>query len=795
MSTDLGRDIKPYSDSLFREMCKRAYLCYRWHFRPDIKELMRRALRDESLPELYGLGYFLEAIEDDGRSQLEHRVSSIIGLFQGKEVLDYGCREGTLSNAIARVGSRVRCYDVDMSRFRMIEHENGVSVIAREELDSRIQAGQSFGVVFCCRVLCTVDDRDVDPILSDLRALVAGDGRVVIGVCNPFNLEATWALTHKKSAQGKYNGSFTYGKTIKSTGRTRLEHHRSINWYERRFLQAGLEVEHIDESPGLDVERLSPGSEVLFFTLKPVRRPSPTEVSLLVKASSMEWRTIDVQVRHIVGQLEGPERFLEKVVVTDRWAGPFARQYDASDQEAFFKKLGDLIEEGIIDRVLVLDGDQSPGINRRWFGLDSQASRSANGQPVHIALHGFEECRGEYILQLDSDCLIARRSRSDGYLERMVGLLKADEKVVTVSMPVPYDEVREFTAEGERGRWRTEVRCCLLARDRLLATLPLGNSVRDEALALPWHRALDGRMAELDLRSYRGGDPSTSFIHVPNDRKRNANEWFSIMEAIEGGRIPQCQLNQVDLVGDMSLWLPTREEELIFLLRGRNVPIPLLRRCLESLEHQSVKDWGLLIIDAGSDNGTAEFVKKVVSLRFPGRVTLLQNLQPLTPIENIDTAIRRLCSNPDSVIAMVDSDDALIGTDAASIIMEAYAGGADLTVGTMLRTDKHRRYPVDFVNPRASRGGNVWQHLRTFKKSLYDQVPADYLKLDGEWVRHTEDWAFMVPMVELSIKPVHINKPIYFYQPSADKAERSVADRERIIAGILEKASLREVGT
>ncbi|HEX2988223.1 MAG TPA: glycosyltransferase family A protein, partial [Chloroflexota bacterium] len=222
---------------------------------------------------------------------------------------------------------------------------------------------------------------------------------------------------------------------------------------------------------------------------------------------------------------------------------------------------------------------------------------------------------------------------------------------------------------------------------------------------------------------------------------------------------------------------------------------PLLRRCLESLEHQSVTDWGLLVIDAGSDNGTTEFVEKVVSPRFPGRVTLLQNLQPLTPIENIDTAIRRLCSNPESVIAMVDSDDALIGTDAASIVMGVYAGGADLTVGTMLRTDKHRRYPVDFVNPRASRGGNVWQHLRTFKKSLYDRVPSDYLKLDGEWVRHTEDWAFMVPMVELSIKPVHISKSIYFYQPSPDKAERSVADRERIIAGILEKASLREAGT
>ena len=637
-------------------------------------------------------------------------------------------------------------------------------------------------------------DEEIDLILNDIRSLISEDGRVIIAICNPFDLEATRTKTHEKGARSGYNDIFTYEKRIRSTGRVRLEHHRPIDWYEKRFLDAGLDIESIDESSGIDIERLSPGSELLFFTLRPIPMPSLPKVSLLIKASPMEWRTIDAQVRHIISQLEGPERFLEKIVVTDRWAGPFSRQYDSPDYEVLINKLDELVKKGVIDRVLVPDESRSSGLNKRWFGIDSSANRSANGQPVHLFLHGLEQCQGDYVLQLDSDCLLLRRSRSDDYLGRMTGVMERDENAITVSMPIPYDSVKGFTKECGEGKWRTEVRCCLLSKPRLLALLPLDNRVQNGLLALPWHRSLDKRIAELELHSYRGGDPSTSFVHVPNDRKKDITEWFNIMQRVEEGKVPQIQLNQVDLVGDMSTWLPSRKEGLILLLRGRNVPIPLVRRCLESIERQSIQDWGLLMIDAGSGNSTADFLKKVVRPRYQDRVTLLQNLVPLTPMENIDIAIKRLCKNLDSIIVMVDLDDALIGSDALGTVLEAYEGGADLTVGSMLRTDKHKEYPVDLVNPRASRGGNVWQHLRTFKNGLYTKVPVDDFHLDGHWVPHAEDWAFMVPMVEMSKRPVYINRQIYFYEPSPEKACRSVAERERIIAIILAKNSLKGVG-
>jgi hypothetical protein len=89
-----------------------------------------------------------------------------------------------------------------------------------------------------------------------------------------------------------------------------------------------------------------------------------------------------------------------------------------------------------------------------------------------------------------------------------------------------------------------------------------------------------------------------------------------------------------------------------------------------------------------------------------------------------------------------------------------------------------------------NRGGNVWQHLRTYRKYIYDSVPKGYFKVDGDWVKHSEDWAFMIPIVELANNPVEIKQRIYFYEPSENKLERAVQDREMLIAKIMAKPSL-----
>ena len=104
----------------------------------------------------------------------------------------------------------------------------------------------------------------------------------------------------------------------------------------------------------------------------------------------------------------------------------------------------------------------------------------------------------------------------------------------------------------------------------------------------------------------------------------------------------------------------------------------------------------------------------------------------------------------------------------------------------MLRLDKEADYAVDFEEPR-SWDSNVWQHLRTFKKHLFDAIVLEDLKLDGEWIDLANDWAFMVPMVEMADSPRHIPEPLYIYEPAEAKRKEDRRRRDSVIARILAK--------
>ena len=159
---------------------------------------------------------------------------------------------------------------------------------------------------------------------------------------------------------------------------------------------------------------------------------------------------------------------------------------------------------------------------------------------------------------------------------------------------------------------------------------------------------------------------------------------------------------------------------------------------------------------------------------------------------NTWNAITNFCANPETVIITLDADDALIGTGVLARIRAEYEDGADVTVGSMLRLDKEARYVVNFHRPRWW-DSNVWQHLRTFRKRLFDAIDADDLKMDGEWMDLAADWAYMVPMVEMAASPRYIPEPLYLYRPAAPKDEDSRRQRDAVIARILRRQAYRKL--
>ena len=807
---DYGSDILLREDGdagdEFRVMCQRAWLSFRFAMHDDLKAVMRRALRDPEVPHLDGFERFFQAV----RSALGERAFGeppsrgdfVLDLIQSGtgRVLDYGCGNGKQADALARRGFDVVGYDIDEARARRWQALSpperslaGGSLHFVTQLEEAL-AGAPYDVVLCRRVICTIEDRQLHDALAHLRRAVKDDGQVIVICCNPlFTFGGETAEAKRLLPAGaRYEATFAFRKRMRG-GRLRMDVHRPERALRRAFARAGFAVARRVEDATVDWERFEPASDHVAFELRPLPALAG-DVTLLIKACAMDAETLDAQARHLVSQLETPRAFAERVLVLDCRKRGFTRPHALGDAEALRQAAQRLRETGWLDRVVEGPeaGPAAAAVNRRWFGVSSPHTHSGSGAQIASTLAGFEACATPYVLQVDVDAMVGRTDRTHDYLAEMIAVLHGDPKAITVAFNISYEHGREYSAQDASGRpWRTEVRACLFQRQRLLASRPWPNHATDEGLALSWHRSLDAAIAEGAGRSYRGGSRRTFYVHPPNRRKANRDEWFAVMDRLEQGVSPTIQFGAPEWQGALWDWLvPKRREPFVFVVCGRNVAPGRLRRCFDSMRRQRGPLWGAVIVDDASDAAFGDhFASAAQGFE---RTTIILNRRRRGLLANMVTAIRSACANPETVIVTLDADDALIGDDVLLRLAAEYRGGADATVGSMLRTDKRADYPARLDRPREHRGGNVWQHLRSFKKRLFDAIPDDALRLDGEYVDLANDWAYMLPIVELAKRPTHIETPLYLYEPAiGGKNTATRAEREAVIARIVAKEPMR----
>lgn len=783
---DFGADVVPANTHEFEQMCRRAFLACRFAFRSDLRSLMRRAIYDDALVELMGLDQFKNVLDPRGLDDLFYvPTERMVADGRPRSVLDYGCGDGRLAERLAGRGIKTVGYDPDPACIKRCPAKSRVTY-GDTSLRERLLADSArFDVVVCSRVLCTIeDDSEIGDILCDMRRLVAASGNVLVAVCNPFYLAAYTELAEKHlPADFGYEDTFRYNKTLAVNGNRRTEVHRSCAAYRQAFAKAGLAVREVREFDGVDTTAVLPASDHLVFRLAPL---APSSVSLLIKTCLAEWRLIERLVRHLIRQLEDPRMFAEKVIVVDSHRGPFLRQHDHPDHEAHRAAMERLLRDGVVDRVVYAPTD--PEVVRstymRWFGTESTETRSANGQQLFATLFGFDSCTGDYVLQVDSDLLIVRADHKHDYLAEMQNIMCRDPKALFVSLGICRAEPKPYTYEGPDGNRRVEVRGCLYDRRRLESVLPVPNPVKDGRFELAWHRAFDRFMG--NHRSYRGGDPKTAFIHVPNNRKTRVDGLLDVVGAVERGHVPEAQLGRVELAGSAGDWAgPHRSEPYVFVVCGHNTAPGRFKRCVQSMVAQRGAEWGAVVVDDASTNGLADYAKMLLA-DYADRVTLIRNERRRGTLYNTWNAVTRVCVDPETVILTLDADDTLAGCHVLERIKTEYDDGADVTVGSMLRLDKEASYPANFDHPRR-RDSNVWQHLRTFKKRLFDAIDVKDLKIDGEWIEGANDWAFMVPIVEMASSPRHISDQLYVYEPAVPKDEKHRQERDRIIGHILSK--------
>ena len=234
--------------------------------------------------------------------------------------------------------------------------------------------------------------------------------------------------------------------------------------------------------------------------------------------------------------------------------------------------MGRLLGNGTIDRVVTLphDPDVLRAISRRWFGLETPEPFSLKGEPTLATLYGFDQCATDLVLQVDSDVMVHRSDRTD-HLSRMVKLLRTRRDVVAVSPPPPLLAEQPYTGAGpEREVARGGSLLTHRSRETRTTASP-SQPPRGRPPELSWHRSLDARLAESSAVALRGGSADFSMIHVPNSAKRDHNRWFNSLKGAERGNVARAQVGRIDLEGALSEWLGARNEDLVFVVRGRNV--------------------------------------------------------------------------------------------------------------------------------------------------------------------------------------------------------------------------------
>lgn len=599
---------------------------------------------------------------------------------------------------------------------------------------------------------------------------------------------------------------------IVSNGIFKLPYHNNFN-AEQVFWQLNKRNIHLTETsfenPKIDNQDYF-STEYIILKTQQIVEPKQ-KVSLVIKACVQDSEIIYEAVKHIVRQLSFPNVFDERILALDIRQTDFLREYNSKNTwEKLIEEAQKLVDDLVIDKFIVPTESDIQSINQKWFGLNTTTTHTIQKVPVTAQLYAFEKTKNDLVLQVDCDAMIGRLAKEHSFINDMISELDKNENVLSAGFNIYKGKEASFTSYFgfENGGFVPEVRFCLLKKSRIENLLPLKNEVVENAFKFSWYRALEQRQKETKTCSIRGGDSRSFFIHPQNFKKTDKDVWFTMLDRVEQLEIPECQKNEFDLAGSYYDWtIPMRNEKLVLVSCFRNIQLSRFLRFWYSLISQTNQDWGLVLIDDASDNGISHFIKELIK-PLKNRITFIQNRFRVGVAQNTYKAIHYFLENQDSVVCILDADDALIGENALKNIFEKYSFfGADVVVGKMYRTDKlhaHYKYTPNFINPRLY-GGNVWQHIRSFKKYLFDSLSFDDLKIANKqqqkndillskrfsqkmvFPEHCWDFTYMVPIVEMSENPMWINHFNVLHDRTTINRPEIKQRKEEIISEILSK--------
>jgi hypothetical protein len=755
---DYGKSFEPLYDANYHKFLKRIYQLLRYHFISEgqFKEIIYLSYQGKDAHINFQFEHFLQLIEPKSKEEIhDPLILQWIQDLKPKTLLDYGAGKCKIANQIASMMD-VSVYDIDQPT---LQERASKSCKVLNKVTGE------YDVVVTNLVLCAVDDAQVESILKEINQALPMDGHAIFSICNPFFNDVERSELRKNLSSPNYETCECYKK--RTSNKALLEeYHRPYDIYQRWFLEHGFLIEKEKQTNGINFKSFNQISHHLVFQLKKIRPIQEQPISLMIKASLMDYAYLESQVKHQVLTLQQGFRFSERILVLDDMTTNRARAYAQDDAIKTDMILEKLHRDGWLDRIVRVSQhvDKLAPIYHTYFQKPSHHLYSENGQPLFASLLGFEEIKTQFVFQTDLDILF--KSNSDVFMKTFEQFRSAKMLSASLSIYHGNDPIKKADVNS-----RIEVRNCYLDLIKLRQHLPFVNRLNDSMqFILPWHRSMD---ESIGLTSnLRFSDTDIWFIHPENSKKQEVNLISKARDRIEQNQsIHPVQCHQVNLMGGNQDWHDTVHHQVILFIRGYNTHPEKLNRLWDSIKKQNIQDYQIVYIDDASTNGSAAYMKWLLrhDSWFNGKGIFLFNHQNIGSLANQVYALTHIVKNPNAIIINIDNDDALLVENALETILKAYQfHQADVTVGNLLRRDKPVKHyqVVDFRWPWERNGDNIWLHPKTFKKSLFDQA-VPYLKdNDGNYYEVNTDLAMMLPILYFANKPVFIDEFIYYFEPS-----------------------------
>lgn len=201
----------------------------------------------------------------------------------------------------------------------------------------------------------------------------------------------------------------------------------------------------------------------------------------------------------------------------------------------------------------------------------------------------------------------------------------------------------------------------------------------------------------------------------------------------------------------------------------------LVEPCISSILSQDYEDLGIVIRDDISTDDTFERVQKLV--KGSKNVIAIKNKKKYFPVGNIYDSAMKFC-NRDSVIGIVDGDDALCRTDAVSRIMQEYDNGFWMVWGQHITSRGNLGCSAPLPEVLDSREYWSASHFRTHRTELFYQLKKrDILDpfVPNSYYQYAGDAAYLFPFIEMCghEKCKFINEVMYHYNDNLPTNEHN----------------------